>query len=271
MDLYSSKNNVSAAEVSLESLKGPNMSTVNPVPTNYMPADAADEDFIDELSLILLEGVHQKSSKQVENALERLADLCSQCEATCREACQMGAPSSALAIMRKWKSSKTVQVRGLRVLVALTICSNCTKIRKTLWMIGAMEAVLEEMQSFLDSRAVQFFGCSAILSLLPCSSGDVKDEKLTIRMGRRFVGEMNGIKSVITGMIRFENDREIQETGCHILLKLATFMNAGNDRKMLLKSGAVSAFSVALESNSNDEEIQIYATLFMNLLSSDFI
>lgn len=225
-----------------------------------------EEDMLlDELTLLLMEGVNKRSSKDVTDALERLADLCSQCDAMCREACHMGAPATVVSVMRKWSSSKAVQGEGFRVLIALTVGSTCGKIQKTLWMAGSMEAIIDAMTKFPESRSIQFFGCSAILGLLPC--GD-DQKKLSKWMGRRFIEEIKGVKAVISAMIQFEEDWHLQETGCGVLLKLATFMHDGEDRKMLLESGAVSAFSVALESHPNDDVIQDYTTMFMNFLSS---
>ena len=234
-----------------------------------LPTEEEEEDvFLDELTLLLLEDINKKSSKEVTNALERLADLCSQCEDACGEACHMGAPASVVAVMQKWSSNKTIQAKGLRVFIALTVGSACSKTQKSLWMVGAMEAIINAMTSFPESRSIQFFGCSAMLSLLPCGTSASGNEKLIKWMGRRFVKEMKGVNTVISAMIHFEKDRTMQETGCGVLLKLATFMNDGKDRKMLLESGAVSAFSVALESHPNDDGIQNYTTMFMNFLSS---
>ena len=247
-------------------LKSTFKKTITRVHTNSTTCEEEEEDmFLDELSLILMAGINKQTSKDVADALERLANLCSQCDEMCREACHMGAPASVVSVMRKWSSSKAVQAKGFRVLIALTVGSTCGKIQKTLWMAGSMEAIIDAMTSFPESRSIQFFGCSAILSLLPC--GD-EQKKLSKWMGRRFIKEMKGIKAVISAMIQFEEDGHLQETGCGVLLKLATFMHAGEDRKMLLESGAVSAFSVALESHPNDDVIQDYTTMFMNFLSS---
>lgn len=88
-------------------------------------------------------------------------------------------------------------------------------------------------------------------------------------MGRRFVRAYNGIKTILKAMLQFEQDRELQQAICSVVLKLAAFMHAGKDRQLLLESGAISAFSVAYESNSTDDVIQHYMTLFMTFMSGD--
>ena len=237
---------------------------ISRIPTGSTHDGDEEDEFLDELTLILMEDVNNESSKDVTDALERLANLCSQSDEVCREACHMGAPASVVSAMRKWSSNKVVQGKGFRVLIAITLGSTSGKTQKTLWMAGSMEVVIEAMKSFPESRSIQFIGCNAILSLLPC--GD-NNKKLSKWIGRRFIKEMNGIKTVVSAMIQFEVDEQIQETGCGVLLKLATFMHSGEDRKMLLESGAVSAFSVALESHPHDDVIQDYTTMFMNFLS----
>lgn len=230
--------------------------------------DREEPIYLDEISQILLEGIHQDVYKKIIKALGRLADISSQNQEKCNQACQMGAPAAIVAAMKKWAINKNIQAACFRVLIALTVGEECLKVRKTIWMVGGMEQILDAMGQFPESRSIQFFGCNALLSLLPSGCED-ENKKIKKWMGRRFVREFKGVKAVIASMIQFEEDRGIQEAGCSVLLKLATFMHSGQDRKLLLESGAVSAFSIALESHASDEAIQHYTTLFMNFMSGD--
>ncbi|CAB9521898.1 expressed unknown protein [Seminavis robusta] len=234
--------------------------------------------YLDEMSHLLLEELHHDTqAKVVIRALERLTVFCSQSTELCSQACHMGAPATIVNIMKKWSVQKAICAKGFRALIAMTVgCSTeqeQARVRKTLWMVGGVQEILKSMGRFPQSRSVQFFGCNALLSMLPsgCDDNDDADsDKIKKWMGRRFVREYKGVKAVISAMIQFEEDRAVQEAGCSVLLKLATFMHDNSaDRKMMLESGAVSAFSVALESHSNDEEIQHYTTLFMNFMSGD--
>jgi len=263
------------AETSIKNTRSTTTSRADMFAESF-PAVEDKAEFLDDVSLILLDYVHSDFSEIVVKALGVLADLCTESRDLHHQACYMGAPAIVVATMNKWSTDKLIQFKCIQVMIALTVMgwknSNTSddKIQKIFWMMGGMETILSAMRTHQDSRSVQFYGCNAILSLLPSVGMEEETpDKFTMHIGRRFVGDLKGVKIIIGAMIRFEDDRKVQEAGCSVLLKLATFMHHGKDRKMLFESGAMSAFSVALESHPNDENMHNYASMFMNLLSGN--
>lgn len=224
--------------------------------------------FLDGVSRILLEDIHRDTAQQVLKALAGLSEICGQSPRVREEACKMGAPAAIVTLMKKWSVEKSIQAACFRVLIALTVGDENIQVRKALWMVGGMQDILDAMLKFPDSRSVQFFGCYAVLSLLP-SGSEEGHEKLQKWMGRRFLRNYKGAKTIIKAMVQFQKDAIVQVAGCSVLLKLATFMHDGDDRRILLESGAISAFSVALESYPQDENIQHYTTLFMQFMAGE--
>lgn len=228
----------------------------------------SDDVQLDGVSRILLEDIHKDTTQQVLKALAGFSEICGQSSEVRVQACRMGAPAAIVTLMKKWSVEKSVQAACFRVLIALTVGDENIQVRKALWMVGGMQDILNSMLKFPDSRSVQFFGCYAVLSLLPSGSeeGNVQLQKW---MGRKFLRDYKGAKTIIRAMVQFQQDIVVQVAGCSVLLKLATFMHDGDDRRILLESGAISAFSVALESHPKDENIQHYTTLFMQFMAGE--
>jgi hypothetical protein len=209
---------------------------------------------LDPIPKIILTELWQNDKARVRAGLKQLANLCfptaepqnrgpaTTVVVNCnrRAVYEAGGYAAIVGAMIRWMNSPDIGAEGCRALHnATTMDSNNNNCHSAVYRdsavkVGALEIVLATMRRFSNDRYVQRVGCGALYSLV----------KNSCKHATRLVTELDGMKTIVTGMQSFPDSRRLQMWACFVIEDLTQWETTLNEH--IVDSGALVVLAAAI-------------------------
>ena len=159
--------------------------------------------------------LHSDMAGEVEAALRKLCELCSQAWTQNRSLTRQagGAPIIAV-IMEKWFHDPDIQGQGCRALMKFVaseepVRTSLTDFRESVIQSGAIDGVVWAIASYPDKKSVQVHGLDALETILRIN-----------RYATYVVDKLKGTELIAASMKTFPDDAEVQKYACWAINRL---------------------------------------------------
>ena len=216
--------------------ENPKTEEVEEVSSEWASKPSGEETTLPSLSpiqKIFLVDLWKEESPAVLEAIQKLADLCSEDDESAADhrsvVFQMGGPAIIVGVMLKeeWSGVAPIQAAGCRLLHSLA--QSYTPFRQSINSFGVLDTVAVGMKTHSDDVNVQDYGC-----------GVLGEAILTKENAEYCVNSLGAIDLIVAAMKNFPNEARVQLNGSMALFFLLEWnefrdliVEADGDRALL--------------------------------------